>query len=105
MAAACNEHFGPIAPVVPFADEEEAVELANDTEYGLAGSVFGERDDAEAVADRIDHGMVHVNDEPHVPFGGMGASGFGRYNGEYILDELTETKWISVQRESRDYPF
>jgi len=110
MSAACNEHFGPVAPVIPFSDEEEAVELANDTEYGLSGSVFGDRDRAERVADRIDHGMMHVNDmpvndEPHVPFGGMGASGIGRYNGEYILEELTETKWISVQHEPRDYPF
>ncbi|WP_254534912.1 aldehyde dehydrogenase family protein [Halomarina litorea] len=111
MSAACNEHFGPVAPVIPFSDDEEAVELANDTEYGLAASVFGgDRNRAEDVADRIDAGMVHVNDqpvndEPHVPFGGMKASGIGRYNGEWVLEEFTEPKWVSVQRETRDYPF
>jgi aldehyde dehydrogenase (NAD+) len=110
MTAACNEHFGPVAPVVPVASDEEAIELANATEYGLAASVFsGDRNRAEDVADEIDAGMVHINDqpindEPHVPFGGMKASGLGRYNGEYILAETTETKWISVQREQRNYP-
>jgi aldehyde dehydrogenase (NAD+) len=111
MAAACNEHFGPIAPVIPFSDDEEAVELANDTEYGLAASVFStDRGRAEDVADEVDAGMVHVNDmpvndEPHVPFGGMKASGIGRFNGEHVLEEFTQPKWISVQREQRDYPF
>jgi aldehyde dehydrogenase (NAD+) len=111
MAAACNEHFGPIAPVIPFSDDEEAVELANATEYGLAASVHSEdRGRARDVADQIDAGMVHVNDqtvnvEPHVPFGGMKDSGMGRYNGKWIIDEFTETKWTSVQREPRDYLF
>ena len=54
--------------------------------------------------------MIHINDqpindEPHVPFGGVGDSGMGRYNGEAVLEEFTEQKWISVQREERDYPF
>lgn len=111
MAAACNEHFGPVAPVIPFSDDEEAIELANATEYGLSASVHSsDRSRAERVADAIEAGMVHVNDqpinnEPHVPFGGMKASGMGRYNGEYIIEELTEPKWISVQRSPRDYPF
>ncbi|MFB6250423.1 MAG: aldehyde dehydrogenase family protein [Halobellus sp.] len=111
MAAACNEHFGPFAPVIPFGDDETAVELANATEYGLAASVHSEdRGRARDVADQIDAGMVHVNDqtvnvEPHVPFGGMKNSGMGRYNGKWIIDEFTETKWTSVQREPRDYPF
>jgi aldehyde dehydrogenase (NAD+) len=111
MAAACNEHFGPIAPVIPFSDDEEAIELANATEYGLSGSVHsGDRERAERVADRVETGMIHindqpVNDEPHIPFGGVGASGIGRYNGDAIKDELTTTKWISIQREEREYPF
>ncbi|MDQ2054582.1 aldehyde dehydrogenase family protein [Halobellus sp. H-GB7] len=111
MAAACNEHFGPVAPVVPFSDDDEAVELANDTEYGLSASVHSERiSRARDVADRIDAGMVHINDqpinnEPHVPFGGTKASGMGRYNGEWIIEELTETKWTSIQHQPRDYPF
>jgi aldehyde dehydrogenase (NAD+) len=111
MAAACNEHFGPVAPVIPFADDDEAVALANDTEYGLAAAVFGgDIARAETVADAIDAGMVHVNDqpineEPHVPFGGTKASGIGRYNGEAALREFTESKWVSVQRRPRRYPF
>ncbi|RQH02616.1 aldehyde dehydrogenase family protein [Natrarchaeobius oligotrophus] len=111
MAAACNEHFGPVAPIIPFSSDEEAIELANDTEYGLAGSVHSaDRGRARDVADRIDVGMMHVNDqpvnaEPHVPFGGKKASGVGRYNGDWIIDEFTEVKWTSIQRESRDYLF
>ncbi len=111
MAAACNEHFGPVAPIIPFSDEEEAIELANATEYGLAGSVHSsDRGRARDVADRIDVGMMHVNDqpvnaEPHVPFGGMKGSGVGRYNGDWIINEFTEPKWTSVQREPREYPF
>jgi aldehyde dehydrogenase (NAD+) len=111
MAAACNEHFGPIAPVIPAESDEEAVELANDTEYGLAASVHaGDLGRSQDIADAIDVGMVHIgdqpiNDEPHVPFGGVKASGMGRYNGDAILGELTQEKWISVQRERRQYPF
>jgi aldehyde dehydrogenase (NAD+) len=110
-SAACHEHFGPIAPVIPFSDDEEAIELANDVEQGLAASVHSsDRERAETVADAIDAGMVHindqpVNDEPHVPFGGMKASGIGRFNDGYIVDELTVPKWVSVQRDPREYPF
>lgn len=111
MAAACNEHFGPIAPVIPFSSDEEAIDLANDTIHGLSGSVHSE-DMAQArrIADGIETGMIHindqpVNDEPHVPFGGMKESGIGRYNGEQILEEVTTTKWISIQHEPREYPF
>ena len=110
MAAACNEHFGPVAPIIPVSSDEEAVELANATEYGLAASVFsGDRNRAEDIADQIDAGMVHINDqpineEPNVPFGGMKASGIGRFHGDSIIDEMTEQKWISVQREPRNFP-
>ena len=111
MPVASNEHFGPIAPVVPFETDEEAIRLANDTEYGLSGSVHS-TDVARArdVADALETGMVHINDqplndEPHVAFGGVGASGIGRYNDEWILDTLTTVKWISVQREPREYPY
>ncbi|MFC7081688.1 aldehyde dehydrogenase family protein [Halorussus caseinilyticus] len=111
MAAACNEHFGPVAPVIPFADDEEAVELANDTEYGLAAAIHaGDLDYARDLADRIEAGMVHLNDqpvneEPAIPFGGMKQSGMGRYDGDEILNEFTQTKWISTQTEKREYPF
>jgi len=111
MAAACNEHFGPVAPVIPFESDREAIELANATEYGLAASVHSTTiSRARDVADEIEAGMVHINDqpinnEPHVPFGGTKASGMGRYNSEWIIDELTEPKWTSIQHEPRNYRF
>lgn len=111
MAAACNEHFGPIAPVIPFSDVDEAVEIHDDTEYGLSGSVHaGDVGTGLKIAERLDTGMVHVgdqpvNDEAHVPFSGTKASGMGGYNSTDILDEVTEKKWISVQQEPREYPF
>ncbi|ELY78694.1 aldehyde dehydrogenase family protein [Natrinema gari] len=111
MPVACNEHFGPVAPVIPFETDEEAIEIVNDTEYGLSGSVHS-TDVARArdVADAMETGMVHINDqplndEPHVAFGGVGASGLGRYNDEWIMDTLTTLKWISIQREPREYPY
>nr|WP_083860878.1 aldehyde dehydrogenase family protein [Natrialba asiatica] len=111
MAAACNEHFGPIAPVIPFSTVDEAVELANATAYGLSGSVHaGDVGAGKRIADQLETGMVHVNDQPindeaHVPFGGTGASGVGGYNSEAFLDEITEQKWISLQHEPREFPF
>ncbi len=110
MPTACNEHFGPIAPVIPFADDAEAVEIANDTRYGLSGSVHStDLERARNIADAVETGMIHINDQPinddpHTPFGGVKESGIGRYNGEWIMDELTETKWVSIQREPREYP-
>jgi aldehyde dehydrogenase (NAD+) len=111
MPAACFEHFGPIAPVIPFADVDEAVAIANDTEYGLSGSVHaGDEGTGRAIARRMDTGHVHVDDQPindeaHVPFSGINASGMGGFNSDQILEEITETTWISVQHEPRDYPF
>ncbi|QLC35152.1 aldehyde dehydrogenase family protein (plasmid) [Halarchaeum sp. CBA1220] len=111
MPAAANEHFGPIAPVIPFSDVDEAVELANDTEFGLSGAVHaGDLEVAKDIADRMETGNVHINDQPindeaHVPFSGIGASGMGHYNSDAFLDEVTETKWISIQHDARDYPF
>ncbi|WP_276299098.1 aldehyde dehydrogenase family protein [Halorussus lipolyticus] len=111
MPIADCEHFGPIAPVIPFETDEEAVRLANDTEYGLAASVHSESERrAWEVADEIDAGMIHlndqpVNDDPHTPFGGVKSSGLGRYNDQWMISELTETKWVSVQQSSREYPF
>lgn len=111
MAAAANEHFGPIAPVIPFSTIDEAIELANDTEYGLSGSVHaGDLGVAKEIAHGMATGNVHINDQPindeaHVPFSGIGASGVGHYNSDAFLDEVTETKWISIQNEPREYPF
>ncbi|MFC4450950.1 aldehyde dehydrogenase family protein [Halorussus aquaticus] len=111
MAAACNEHFGPIAPVIQFSDIDEAVEIANDTPYGLSGAVHsGDLEVAKDIADRMETGNVHINDQPindeaHVPFSGIGDSGMGTYNSDAFLHEITETKWVSIQRDARDYPF
>ena len=65
---------------------------------------------ARGVADALETGMVHINDqplndEPHVAFGGVKASGMGRYNDEWIMDTLTTLKWISIQHEPREYPY
>jgi aldehyde dehydrogenase (NAD+) len=111
MAAACNEHFGPVAPVIPFETDDEAVRLANDTEYGLAASVIsGDLGRARGVAKRLEAGMVHINDQPinddpHIPFGGVKQSGLGRYNADTIMDAFTEYKWLSTQNQPREFPF
>ncbi|MCV0395774.1 MAG: aldehyde dehydrogenase [Rhizobiaceae bacterium] len=105
-----EETFGPIAAVIRYGDVDEAVSIANDTEYGLAGAVFG-RDAARAldVARRLETGICHVNgatihDEPAMPFGGVKASGWGRFGGRAGLEEFTELRWISVQSGPGDYP-
>lgn len=111
MPTACNEHFGPVAPVVSVSSTQEAIEIANETEYGLSGSVHSQDlSEAKRIAEQLETGMVHINDQPlndhaHTAFGGTGASGIGRFNGEAVLEALTETKWISIQREPRDYPY
>jgi vanillin dehydrogenase len=106
-----EESFGPVVTVVRVSGVEEAERVANDTEYGLAAAVFG-RDIARAlgVAKRIESGICHVNaptvhDEPQVPFGGMKASGYGRFGGRAAIDEFTELCWITVQTGPRHYPF
>ena len=106
-----EESFGPVVSVVPVDGVDEAVRVANDTEYGLSGAVFG-RDVPRAfdVARRIESGICHVNgatvhDEPQMPFGGVKASGFGRFGGRAALEEFTELRWITVGGpEGRHYP-
>ena len=110
MPIAKNEIFGPVAPILKAATEEEAVEMANASIYGLSGSIFTEdRHRGVQIAKKIDTGMIHindqpVNDEPHVPFGGEKASGVGRFNGEWAIEKFTTVKWISVQDGYREYP-
>jgi len=106
-----NEIFGPVAVIVPVDGEEEAIEVANNTRYGLSSAVFtGDLERGVRVARRIQTGMVHVNDqpvqdEPHVVFGGEKESGLGRINGRWALETYTTYKWISVQQQTRPYPF
>lgn len=110
MPAAEEEIFGPVAPILTFTDDDDALRIANATDYGLSGSVWTQ--DTERglrFARRVKTGMIHindmsVNDEPHVAFGGMRASGLGRFGGEWALDAFTTTQWVSVQHEPRDYP-
>jgi aldehyde dehydrogenase (NAD+) len=106
-----KEIFGPVALLVPFDGEEEAVRIVNDTPYGLSGAVHtADVERGVAFAKRIEAGMFHVNDgtihdEPLVPFGGEKNSGIGRLGGESTLDAFTTLKWISVQHERSAFPF
>jgi vanillin dehydrogenase len=111
MWVAQNELFGPAVCVMAFDTDEEAVKIANDSPYGLSGAIHTR--DAEhgaELAKQIDSGMVHVNDgtindDPHIAFGGEKASGVGRLNGKWALEEFTTLKWISIQHKQRHYPF
>ena len=100
-----EEAFGPVAAVVRVGDAEEALSVANDTDFGLVASVF-DRDSgrALALARALDCGIVHVNgstvyDDPAMPFGGVKASGHGRFGGRAAIEEFTEIQWITVRTE------
>jgi benzaldehyde dehydrogenase (NAD) len=105
-----EESFGPVVTIVPVDGPDDAVRVANDTEYGLSAAVFGEDVDAAMeIARRIESGICHINastvhDEPQMPFGGVKGSGWGRFGGSAALEEFTELRWISVQQTSRHYP-
>jgi benzaldehyde dehydrogenase (NAD) len=108
-----EEVFGPVAPVVKFADAEEAVRIAAATDYGLSlGIVTRDVMKGLALADRLPTGIVHINDqtvsdEANIPFGGVGASGTGsRFGGAPAnVDAFTETRWVTVRSEPPEYPF
>jgi benzaldehyde dehydrogenase (NAD) len=110
MRIYAEESFGPVVTIVPVDGDEEAVRVANDTEYGLAAAVFGEDvDHALEIARRIESGICHVNsstvhDEPQMPFGGVKSSGWGRFGGKAALEEFTELRWMTVQQTARHYP-
>ena len=102
-----EESFGPLASIVTVDGVDEAVRVANDTEYGLAAAVFGKDvPTALDVARQIESGICHVNgstvhDEPQMPFGGVKASGWGRFGGKAAIEEFTELRWITVQDTER----
>jgi benzaldehyde dehydrogenase (NAD) len=105
-----DESFGPVVGIIRVADEEEAIRVANDTEYGLSAAVFT-RDAARGlrVARRIRSGICHVNgptvhDEPQMPFGGVGGSGYGRFGGKAGIEAFTELRWITIAGEPGHYP-
>lgn len=111
MPIAKLETFGPIAPVIRVDGDEEALRVANDTEYGLSSAVYGgDLGRAQRFALGMQAGMTHVNDSTvddrrNIPFGGEKNSGVGRYGGEWILQELTTDHWLTVQHSARMYPF
>lgn len=111
MAAFRDELFGPVAAVVRAQDADHALKLANDTAYGLSSAVLtNDLQLAMKFALELEAGMVHINgptvhDEATVPFGGVKDSGNGREGGHWSMDELTETKWITIQLGRRQYPF
>jgi aldehyde dehydrogenase (NAD+) len=106
-----DELFGPVAAVSRAEDADHALALANDTSYGLSSAVLtNDLQLAMKFALELEAGMVHINgptvhDEATVPFGGVKDSGSGREGGHWSMDELTETKWITIQLGRRAYPF
>jgi benzaldehyde dehydrogenase (NAD) len=105
-----DESFGPVVGIIRVANEEEAIRVANDSEYGLSAAVFT-RDAARGlrVARRIRSGICHINgptvhDEPQMPFGGIGASGYGRFGGKAGIEAFTELRWITIAGAPGDYP-
>jgi benzaldehyde dehydrogenase (NAD) len=112
MPAFTDEIFGPVAPVIRFKDDAEAVELANKTDYGLVAAVqSGSQRRAAAVAEQLHAGMVHVNDstineEPPAPFGGFGqSSNGGHFGGVANLELWTEWQWMTSREKAESFPF
>ncbi|SNT30178.1 aldehyde dehydrogenase family protein [Tropicimonas sediminicola] len=105
-----EESFGPVVAIIRAASVDEAVRIANESEFGLSSAVFG-RDIMRAleVARRIESGICHVNgptvhDEAQMPFGGVKASGYGRFGGTWGIAEFTELRWITLQDGELHYP-
>ena len=106
-----EESFGPVVSVIRVKDEDEAVRVANDSEYGLSAAVFS-KDIIKAlgVAKRIQSGICHINgptvhDEGQMPFGGVKSSGWGRFGGQAAVAEFTDLRWITIETQPGHYPF
>ena len=111
MRVYAEESFGPLVTIVRVDGDEAALRCANDTEYGLSAAIFS-RDITRAwnLAQRVQTGICHINgptvhDEAQMPFGGMKASGYGRFGGKAAMNEFTTLRWITVQTGPRHYPF
>jgi len=105
-----DESFGPVVGIIRARDEAHAIDLANDTAYGLSSAVFT-RDTARGlrVARQIQSGICHINgptvhDEAQMPFGGTKASGYGRFGGKAGIDSFTELRWITIETQPGHYP-
>ncbi len=105
-----EESFGPVVAIIRAKDEADAIRIANDSEYGLSAAVFT-KDSARGlrVARQIQSGICHVNgstvhDEAQMPFGGVGASGYGRFGGKAGIDQFTELRWITIETEKGHFP-
>jgi acyl-CoA reductase-like NAD-dependent aldehyde dehydrogenase len=105
------ETFGPVATIEVVGSADEAVERANRTTYGLsAGIITSDPDRGLALAQRIESGIVHVNDqpvadEPQMPFGGVKDSGLGRFGGAAAINEFTDLHWVTVKSGPHPFPF
>jgi benzaldehyde dehydrogenase (NAD) len=105
-----DESFGPVVGIIRARDEAHAIELANDTAYGLSAAVFT-KDTARGlrIAKQIQSGICHINgptvhDEAQMPFGGTKASGYGRFGGKAGIDSFTELRWITIETQPGHYP-
>jgi acyl-CoA reductase-like NAD-dependent aldehyde dehydrogenase len=110
MRLYAEESFGPVVSIIRASSIDEAVSIANETEFGLSAAIFG-RDQARAlsIAARIESGICHINgptvhDEAQMPFGGVKASGYGRFGGTAGIAEFTELRWVTLQDGPLHYP-
>jgi vanillin dehydrogenase len=106
-----EESFGPVVTVVRADGDDDAIRIANDTEFGLSAAIFSQNiARAWLLARRIESGICHINgptvhDEPQMPFGGVKSSGYGRFGGNAAIEEFTVLRWITIQCGERHYPF
>lgn len=107
-----TEAFGPVAAITKIKSVDEAIELANKSDYGLSGAVVTNNvANYLKCVEEVETGMIHVNgptiqDEAHIPFGGVKMSGLGRESGQYSIEEMTELKWVTVEgMGNHKYPF
>jgi benzaldehyde dehydrogenase (NAD) len=110
MKIYAEESFGPVVGIIRAKDEADAIRLANDSVYGLSASVFtGDAARGLRIARQIKSGICHVNgptvhDEAQMPFGGVGASGYGRFGGKAGIDSFTELRWITIETMPGHFP-
>lgn len=106
-----EESFGPVKPIIRVKDDAEAIQVANDTQYGLSAAVYSsDIQRAMRVADQIESGICHINgptvsDEAQMPFGGVKNSGYGRFGGKAAIDAFTSIRWLTIEDPLQHYPF